>query len=69
MLPQLQLLPGAISEIMAASSESGYLTIADRYGLLAATLDDSLSETDRRCVNRLVRSAARGRLQLLNVLS
>lgn len=69
MLPQLQLLPGAISEMMATSSELGYLTIADRYGLLAATLDDSLSETERRCVNRLVRSAARGRLQIANVLS
>jgi len=69
MLPQLQLLPGAISEMMATSSDSGYLTIADRYGLLAATLDETLSENERRCVNRLVRSAARGQLYLADILS
>ena len=69
MLPQLELLPGAISEIMVSTSRMGYLTVADRYGLLAAILDDSLEESERRCVNRLVRSVWRGRLEVTNILS
>ena len=45
----LQLLPGAISEIIASVSDTGVLTLADRYGLMAATLDESLNdEEDRR---------------------
>jgi len=69
MLPQLQLLPGAISEIMVSSHQLGYLTVADRYGLLAATLDESLDESERRCINRMVRSVYRGRLRVSNVIS
>ncbi|WP_017303843.1 hypothetical protein [Spirulina subsalsa] len=59
----LQLLPGAISEILASVAETGRLTQGDRYGLLAATLDESLNEEERRAVNRLLRSVQRGRVQ------
>ncbi|MCW6036301.1 hypothetical protein K4A83_08450 [Spirulina subsalsa FACHB-351] len=59
----LQLLPGAISEILASVAETGRLTQGDRYGLLAATLDESLGEEERRAVNRLLRSVQRGRVQ------
>ncbi len=68
MFPQLQLLPGAISDIMAAVTETGYLTVADRYGLMAATLDDTLDESDRRSANRLLRAVRRGRVRVADEL-
>ncbi|MBE9040134.1 hypothetical protein IQ235_04915 [Oscillatoriales cyanobacterium LEGE 11467] len=64
MFPQVQLIPGAISEILASVADTGYLTIGDRYGLMAATLDESLSEEDRLSANRLLRSVLRGRVKL-----
>ena len=63
MFPQLQLIPGAISEILATVSETGFLTMCDRYGLLAASLDDTLNEDERRAVNRLLRAVIRGRIK------
>lgn len=63
MLIQLQLIPGAIAEMLASVSDTGKLTLGDRYGLLAATLDDSLSEEERRAVNRLLRAVVRGRVK------
>jgi len=62
MFPQLQLIPGAIPEILASVTETGFLTLADRYGLLAASLDESLNEDERRAVNRLLRSVIKGRI-------
>ena len=65
----LQLLPGAISEILASVSDTGVLTLADRYGLMAAVLDDSLDEQDRHSINRLLRSVLKGRVKIVNELS
>lgn len=65
----LQLLPGAISEILASVTDTGVLTLADRYGLMAATFDDSLNDEDRGCVNRLLRAVIRGRVKIVNELS
>lgn len=64
MFPQVQLLPGAISEILASVTDTGTLTLSDRYGLLAATLDENLDECDRRSANRLLRAVLRGRVQV-----
>ncbi len=69
MLPQIQLLPGAISEILASVTETGILTLADRYGLMAAALDESLDEEERGCVNRLLRSVLKGRVTVVADLS
>jgi hypothetical protein len=68
MIPQVQLLPGAISAILASVTDTGTLTLSDRYGLLAATLDENLDECDRRSANRLLRSVIRGRIQIINDL-
>lgn len=65
MLPNLQLLPGAISEILVSVRDTGVLTKADCYGLMAAALDDSLSEEDRRSVNRLVRAVRKGKVRVV----
>ena len=63
-MPQLKLLPGAINEMIASVAKSGYLTESDRYGLMAAVLDDTLCEEDRLTVNRLLRFVVKGRVLL-----
>lgn len=65
----IQLIPGAISEILASVSDTGNLTIADRYGLMAAVLDESLEDEDRNSLNRLLRSVLKGRVKIVNELS
>ena len=65
----VQLIPGAISEILASVTDTGSLTLADRYGLMAAVLDDSLDEQDRYSINRLLRSVLKGRVKIVNELS
>lgn len=65
----IQLIPGAINELIATVRETQKLTQADRYGLLAAVLDESLSEEERRSIDRLIRSCVRGRVQMINELS
>ncbi|MGK7905521.1 MAG: hypothetical protein AB4352_29770 [Hormoscilla sp.] len=66
MLPQIKLIPGAIAEIMASTSDSRMLTLNDRYGLMAAILDESLDEQEQRAVNRLLRAVLRGRIKVSN---
>lgn len=65
----VQLIPGAISEILASVSDTGSLTVADRYGLMAAVLDDSLPEEDIHSMNRLLRSVIKGKVKIVNELS
>lgn len=64
MLDNLQLLPGAISEILATAAETGQLTLADRYGLMAATMADNLEEDEIRAMNRILRAVIRGRVRV-----
>jgi hypothetical protein len=68
-MPPIQLLPGAISEILASVRDTGVLTLGDRYGLMAAALDESLNEEDRCATNRLLRSVVKGRVKFINALS
>jgi hypothetical protein len=68
-MPLVQLLPGAISEILASVRDTGVLTLGDRYGLMAATLDESLNDEDRCATNRLLRSVVKGRVKYINALS
>ncbi|MGB3532996.1 MAG: hypothetical protein WBA13_05710 [Microcoleaceae cyanobacterium] len=63
------LIPGAINELMVSVSDRHSLTQADRYGLMAAILDESLSEEERGCIDRLLRSILRGRVQVVTELS
>jgi len=69
MYSHLNLLPGAISEILVSVRDKGVLTLADRYALMAATMDDSLSEEERTAVNRLLRAVCRGRVRVIEDLS
>jgi hypothetical protein len=63
------LLPGAMSEMLAAVADTHTLTQADRYGLMAAILDDSLPEEDRRSIDRLLRSLRRGYVKVVDEIS
>lgn len=65
----VNLLPGAISEIFASVAESGSLSLADRYGLMAALLDESLDEEEVCALNRLLRSISKGRVTVNQQLS
>ena len=67
--PPLQLIPGAIAELFVQVSTSGVVTLADRYGLMAAVLTEDLSEEERCAIDRLLRSAYRGALQPSDELS
>lgn len=71
MLARVRLLPGAISALFAQVSCSGKITLADRYGLMAALLEDedAITEEERACIDRLLRSLYRGRMEIVNEIS
>ena len=66
---QVQLLPNAISELFAQVSHSGCITLADRYGLMAAILDESLEEEQRSAIDRLIRALCKGRITVVDEIS
>ena len=68
-MPEIKLLPGAVNEIIASVTDNRCLTQADRYGLLAALLDESLDEEERRSIDRLLRSVRRGRVKVVDEVS
>ncbi len=67
---QVKLLPSAISEMFAQVSISGSITLADRYGLMAAVLEEgAISEEERVSIDRILHAAYRGRLRIVDDLS
>jgi hypothetical protein len=69
-MPSISLLPGALPELFAQVSESGRITVADRYGLLAAILnDDTISPEEKEALNRLIYATLKGRMHLVDELS
>jgi len=66
---QVQLIPGAIADLFAQVSCSGKITLADRYGLMAAILEDSITEEERESIDRLLRAFRKGRMQIVNEIS
>lgn len=69
MVPRLNPIPGAMSDIYAQVTRSKEVTLADRYGMQALLLADRLEEEDRHCLDRLLYGLRRGRLRLSNKLS
>lgn len=65
----IQLIPGAINELIASVRDTQKLTQADRYGLLAAILDESLTEEERRSIDRLIRYLIRGKIEVVDECS
>ena len=68
-MPPVHLLPSALSDLFAQATTSGRITLADRYGLLAAIFDESLSDEERYTIDRLLRSVCRGRIKIVDELS
>jgi len=64
-----QLIPGALGEMIVAVRETGAISQADRHGLQAAILDESLSEEERRTIDRLLRAIARGKIKVCDDIS
>lgn len=69
MLAPICLIPSAVSELFAQVTETRQVTLADRFGLMAATLDDSLTSEERDAINRVLRGICRGRFQVVDQLS
>jgi hypothetical protein len=69
MQPPVRLLPGAISDLFAQVSRSGKITLADRYGLLAALLEDALTEEERASIDRMLYALWRGRMKVVSEIS
>lgn len=63
------LLPGALSDLFAQVSISGYITKADRYGLMAALLEENLDTEERSVIDRLLGAVRRGRLTIVDEVS
>lgn len=65
----INLLPTAISDLFAQASSSGKITLADRYGMMAALLEGTASEEEMHSIDRLLRAVCRGRVQVVSELS
>ena len=63
------LLPGALGHLFAQVSNSGCMTKADRYGLMAALLNEELGSEERSVIDRLLRAVRRGRLTIADEVS
>ncbi len=63
------LLPGALSDLFAQVSSSGRMTKADRYGLMAAILNEDLGTEERSVIDRLLRAVRRGHLTVVDEVS
>jgi hypothetical protein len=69
MVPQVRLIPGAVSDLFAQTSTSGKVTVADRYGLMAAVLEDELSDDERMSIDRILYAFNRGRVKIVDEIS
>jgi hypothetical protein len=65
----LRLIPGAVSDLFAQVTSSSQITLADRYGLLAALLEDSLTSEERASIDRILRALRRGQVKVVNEIS
>jgi len=59
----------AIAELFAQVSQSGSITLADRYGMMAALLQDSPNQEDIRSIDRLLYAVRKNRVKLVDEIS
>lgn len=69
MFTQVCLLPNALPDLFAQVSYSGKITLADRYGLMAALLGESLTVEDRELIDRLLHAVYRRRVKVVDEIS
>ena len=67
-IPNVSLLPCAISDLYVQTCESGQISLSDRFVLGAAVLNNLLSEDELFLLDRMVYSVRRGNLKLINEL-
>lgn len=65
----VNLLPCALSELFVDVSISRRITLADRYGIMAALLDEAMGTEEIRSLDRLLHALSQGRLQIVTDLS
>ncbi|NJP11827.1 MAG: hypothetical protein HC866_22090 [Leptolyngbyaceae cyanobacterium RU_5_1] len=63
------LLPAALAELFAQVTVTRKITVADRYGMMAALCDDSIGEEELRVVNRILYALKQGRIRVVDELS
>lgn len=68
-MSSLCLLPYALSELFAQVSTTHTVTQADRFGLLAALLEEHLSDDDRQALDRILYAVRKGHIQMVSELS
>jgi hypothetical protein len=66
---QVRLLPDAIPDLFAQVSSSRKITLADRYGLMAAMFEDRLTEEERASIDRMLYASCRGWLKVVSEIS
>ncbi len=66
---QINLLPGAINQLIADVTDTHKITKADRYGMMAAILDESTSQDELSSLDRLIRLIVKGRIKVTDELS
>jgi hypothetical protein len=66
---QVRLLPDAIPDLFAQVSSSRKITLADRYGLMAAVFEDRLTEEERASIDRLLYASCRGWVKVVSEIS
>ena len=69
MEPPVCLIESGLSELFADIQETGQLTLADRYGLLAAVFDENLTEEELRSLCRIYRAIAKKQVQIVDRIS
>ncbi|MDX2100116.1 MAG: hypothetical protein SFW36_20260 [Leptolyngbyaceae cyanobacterium bins.59] len=69
MIPPINLLPTAFSELFLSITNTKKITLADRYGMLAALLREEVTLEERQVLDRLLYALRRGQVQLVNELS
>jgi hypothetical protein len=62
----MQVNSDTLSELFANVADTGELTQADRYGLMTALLDDSLTDDEAQATNRLLRAVKKGQVKIVD---
>jgi hypothetical protein len=65
----IYLLECALADLYVQVSLSGQITLADRYGLMAALFADALDEEERCAVDRILYAVCKGRLKMSDEIS
>ena len=63
------LLPFALADLFVQVSLTGKVSLADRYGPMAAIFEDNLAEDEQASLDRLLRAVCRGRLEIVDEIS